>query len=224
MATYDYSTLVQRIKNNCEDGAVDDTFTAEIPYFIDAAERRLNKELDSYGFLVYTTLTASASNPFVAKPADLEAPKSMFYVSSDGTLEPMLLRTDEFLRDYWPDDSDTGTPIYYAHVDADNFLLAPTPVSTTGLLFTYHAAVTALASAGPTTNWYTEKAPLALFYAAMVEANLFQKNSQGAQAWETRYQVEKDRLMNRDRRNRQDDMEVPNSPQGADNPINRGAV
>lgn len=222
MAAYNYDTLVTRIKNNAEDGWVDDSFLAELPYFIDAAQRRLNKELDTYGFVVYTTITASAGDSFITKPSNLEVPKSLFYVSANGNREPMFLRTDEFIRDYWPIPTSTGVPKYYAHYGSDLFLIAPTPVSTTGLEFSYVASVTALATA-TSVNWYTNNAPLALFYGAMVEANLFQKNGPGAQVWETRYQLELDKLTNRDRRTRQDDMEVPNSPSGADQPVKKGS-
>lgn len=221
MVTYTYDNLITRIKNNAADGEVSDEFTQELPWFIDAAERRLVHDLDTYGFVVLTTLQCSSSVQLLAKPLDMEFPKSMYLVAN-GSATPIRLRTDEFCRDYWPVAASTGTPLWYAHLNKEYFLLAPTPTSTTDILFQYAARPDPLSSV-VSVNWLTAYAGDALFFACMVEASLFQKNREAAEAWNARYAVEKDRLLNRDRRNRMDDQELPASPAGADNPTQRGA-
>lgn len=222
MVTYTYDNLINRIKNNAADGEVSDEFTEELPWFIDSAERRLVHDLDTYGFVILTTLQCSASVQLLAKPSGMEFPKSLYILDAAGSTAPVQLKTDEFCRDYWPIAASVSVPRYYAHFDATYFMLAPTPVSTVDMLFQYAARPDPLSTA-TSVNWLTQYAGDALFFACMVEASLFQKNREAAEGWNTRYMLEKDKLLNRDRRNRQDDQGVPASPAGADNPLVRGS-
>jgi hypothetical protein len=41
----------------------------------------------------------------------------------------LFLRTDEYLRDYWPETTSVGVPKYYANRGYTQLYLAPTPNS-----------------------------------------------------------------------------------------------
>jgi hypothetical protein len=57
----------------------------------------------------------------------------------------------------------------------------------------------------------------------MIEASLFMKSFNTTQAWQQEYQGEIDRLRNRARRSRQDDMQLNTSPAGGPNTLIAGS-
>ena len=48
-------------------------------------------------------------------------------ITVGGARQPVLLRKYEYLREYWPSPTATGTPVFYADYDYTNWLIAPTP-------------------------------------------------------------------------------------------------
>ena len=102
------------------------TFVAEIPFFIKNAEERIFKTVDLDYFRKNVTGTATSGNKFLQKPSDYLATFSLSLVSSGSNV--FLLQKDvNFLQEYHPDPTVTGTPKYYAQFDLTNFILAPTP-------------------------------------------------------------------------------------------------
>jgi hypothetical protein len=207
-----YNSIIDATEN------ADAEFAARIPTFIDQTRMRLARDIDTYGLVVYTTVTATSY--LVSVPADALVLKAVTYVSA-GRYSQLIMRTDEFLREYWPDRTSVGTPKYYARWGFGNLLLAPAPTSAT-IEISYVQIPVSIGSVGTSTNWLTEYAPEALFYGCMHEACMFMKNYQAAGLWESKYQDAVAKLRNEARRTRQDDNLNNNSPAGGDNTLQGG--
>lgn len=210
-----YDQLVLDIIAASEDDG--DEFVAYIPTAVRLAQTRLFRDLDTYGFVVYNSATMSASNPFISKPSGTFIVKSLSYQTSDGAWHDLLLRTDEFIRDYWPIRTSVATTVqYYANWGYNTVITAPTaniqhPVEWSLIVLPSAVSVSAQ------TNWFTESADEALFYAAMVEQMIFAKNPAMKNEFEGRYQDAKALLRNEARRTRRDDQTPNNSSGSGDN-------
>jgi hypothetical protein len=189
-------------------------FLDAIPGMVDRAQNRICRDLDTYGFVVYTTVTAVSGSPFIDRPVSALATKHLYRLS--GTRRTaMTLRTDEFINEYWPDRTSVGVPKYYANWGFTQFLVAPAPSGDTFFELSMIATPVTLNST-TSTNWVTNYAPELLFFACMVEANFFMKNWGAAQMWDGRYEKSADRLRNEARKTRRDDQANPGSPAGGD--------
>lgn len=198
-----------------------DEFVAYIPVGLRLAQLRLFRDLDTYGFVIYTSTSMTAGSPFVTKPTGTFIVKSFTFFTSTGEQKDLLLRTDEFCRDYWPIRSSVGIPKYYAPWGYSQVYVAPTPASAWGNEWSLIVLPSAV-SVSAQTNWFTDFADEALFYALMVEMMNFAKNPTMKSAWEERYQDAKSLLRNEARRTRRDDQAPNNSPAGADNNLSAG--
>ena len=88
----------------------------------------------------------------------------------------MDFKDPSFLREYQNDDTITGQPRYYALFDNSNFIISPTPDLDYSVQLSYFyrpASITAGAENG--TTWLSTNAETTLFYASLVEANIFMK-------------------------------------------------
>ena len=212
-----YTHLYDYIRGATEN---DDTeFAAAIPTFIDQTRMRPARDIDTYGFVVYTT--AAVSTYLVSIPSDALVLKNVTNVSA-GRYSQLIMRTDEFLREYWPQRTSVGEPKYYARLGYNQILVAPAPSTSASLEISYVQIPTSIGSVGTSTNWLTEYAPEALFYGCMQEACMFMKNYQAAALWEGKYQDAVGKLRNEARRTRQDDNLNNNSPAGGDNTLQGG--
>jgi hypothetical protein len=213
MANYTY--LVNDIISACENTGTE--FESYIPNMVNRAEERLTKDLDDYGLVSYTSVAVSISNNKVTLPSGTRMVKN-FNLESNGTKINLLLRTDEFINDYWPVSASIGEPKYYARRNNTTVLIAPTPASTHNAEVVYVSRPVTLSSVAPT-NYFSDFCYDLLFNASMVEAMMFQKDMQMAGFFEQRYQQLLELQRNQARRNRRDDMQTPASPVGADNPL-----
>jgi|TARA_R100001132_G_scaffold3546_1_gene3046 hypothetical protein len=233
MAALTYSTLVTQIKNTMEDDSTE--FSDSVPDFIRRAELRLTREMDSHALTQYATSRFTEGEAFLALPSNNLIVKNVNYLTSlattsleDGrsvgpsTRISLLLRTKEYLEDYWPVRTSTGLPKYYTHFRNDQILMAPSPTSALDVELAYVVQPSAL-SVGNETNYYTTFCENALFYASMIEACYFNKNVTAVQIWDQQYQREIITLVNESRRNRRDDMSKPNSPAGGADTLIDGA-
>ena len=167
-----YSTLVQNIKDFMEDDGTE--FSNAIDTFIDFTELKLFRELKIPAFRRRATSTLSIGDPFITMPSDMVSLEGLHTINSNvRTL--LLLRSDEFMMEYWPNRTSTGTPKYYAYFDDDTLYVAPTPSAALGLEISYRRRLPALSSSN-TTNWLTDNASDALLYGSLVEAAAFNRN------------------------------------------------
>lgn len=184
MYSMTYSSLLEDVRRYLERG-----FTAEsdqivyeqLPRLITLAERRISRELKIEGFIraVVTPLTPGLST--YLKPDRWRDTVSM---TVDG--KAIFARSYEYLRSYWPDEAETGTPEFYADYDYQHWLLAPTPDTAATLEVMYYEQPRFLGEDFQT-NWLTEYAPDVLLYATLLEAAPFLKNDERIQTWQAMY-------------------------------------
>jgi len=218
-----YTTLISRIKDAAENDGQE--FDNAVPDFIDRAELRLTREIDSLGLTNFATSNFVQGDPFIQKPVVPTRSlivRNVNFTTSTGLRTQLLLRSKDYLNDYWRNRTSVGQPRYYANWGAEKLLIAPAPVSAYEVEMSYVAQPAALASATNEENYYTQYCANALFYASMVEALYWMKNPAAAQYWDQQYQREAVFLNNEARRARRDDMEIASNPAGGQDNIQQG--
>lgn len=170
--TYDSltSTVLQYLER--KDAAV----VNSIPTFITLAEFEIAQEIKTLGQLQVVESTMLTGNPVIAKPARWRKTVSM-NVSVDGKKQPVYLRKYEYLKNYWPNTSQTDVPLYYADTDWDHWYIAPTPDQDYSFEVLYYERIAPLSSENQT-NWITQNAPNAMLFGTLLQAMPFLKNDQ----------------------------------------------
>ena len=170
--TYDSltSTVLQYLER--KDTAVVDA----IPTFITLAEFEIAEQVKMLGQLQVAEFTAQAGQPVLQKPARWRKTVSM-NVLVNGKKQPVLLRKYEYLKNYWPDDTQTDVPLYYADTDWDHWYLAPTPALAYPMEVLFYERISPLSSVNQT-NWLTQNAPNAMLFGTLLQAMPFLKNDQ----------------------------------------------
>ena len=170
--TYDSltSTVLQYLER--KDTAVVDA----IPTFITLAEFEIAQEIKTLGQLQVANATMNEGNPVLAKPARWRKTVSMT-ITVDGKTRPIFLRKYEYLKNYWPDDTQTDVPEFYADTDWDHWYLAPTPDQDYVFNVLYYERIAPLSSTNQT-NWLTSNAPNAMLFGTLLQAMPFLKNDQ----------------------------------------------
>ena len=182
-AVMTYDSLTENIQSYLERT---DTATLEkIPLFIMLAEQVIAAEIKFLGNLTVAESNMTANNPIIAKPARWHKTVSM-NVTVDGQKYPVLLRKYEYLREYWPDQTQAAVPEYYCDYDYSNWLVAPTPDTAYDFEVLYYQRVQPLDSTNQT-NWFTEYAPQALLYGSLLQAMPFLKNDERMPMWQQQY-------------------------------------
>lgn len=192
----------------------DASFETVLPTIINAAELRIIRDLDPLGARGRRRTTVTAGVQTLGTPPDCLVMRGL-WVFVDINVDPansrrlQLLRRDEtFIRWYWPVDSQTGVPAYYAELENDEILLAPTPSEA----FTVELALTARPpQIGPdvANNVISVEYPDLLLYASMVWLAGYQRNfgsqaddPQMAVSWERQYQAALQAAVAQERRRR----------------------
>ena len=140
--SYTLTTLKSAIQDYAEN--TETTFVSNLRSFIRSAENRLFKMIDFEVFRRNSTSATTSSDRFLSVPTDFFSPFSLSITSSNNII--FLLEKDvNFVQEYNPNSSTTGTPKYYARFDVDNFILAPTPDSNYTCELHYYYKPTSLA-------------------------------------------------------------------------------
>ena len=171
--SFTLTTLKQSIQDWTENDET--TFVNELDFFIKNAEERIFKLVDLDYFRKNVTGTMTASNKFLQKPSDYLATYSLSYVNASNENVFLLQKDVNLIQEYTANPATTGSPIYYASFDVDNFIVAPTPDAdfTAELHYFYRPASLTTDDSGST--WISTNAPDALLYACLVEAYTFMK-------------------------------------------------
>ena len=170
--TYDNltSNVLQYLERN------DPAVVNQIPTFIMLAEFEIAEMMKSLGQQQVVQSTMQVGNPVIPKPSRWRKTVSM-NITVTGKLQSVLLRKYEYLRNYAPDSTATGTPLYYSDYDYDNWLVAPTPDQSYAFEVLYYERLVPLSSETQT-NWITRNAPNAMLYGTLLQAMPFLKNDQ----------------------------------------------
>ena len=171
-AVMTYDSLTLDITQYLE--RADPAVVEQIPQFIMLAEFEIAQQIKTLGQLNVVQAVMNPSNPVIAKPARWRETVSMS-VAVNGAYQPVYLRKYEYLKNYAPSVTVTGTPLYYADYDYQNWLVAPTPDQAYPFEVLYYERLAPLSSDNQT-NWLTQYAPNALLYGTLLQAMPFLKN------------------------------------------------
>ena len=187
-AGFTYGELTTAIQNYMDN--TETTFTNTIPTFIKQAEEKILKSVQLSVFRKNVTGTAASGNTYLATPTDFLSPFSLAVLDSSNNYSYLLLKHTSWMRDYTPNASTTGTPLFYGIFDQDTFILAPTPNSNFTFELHYFYRPASLVDAGSTgTTWLATNASNTLLYGSLVEASIFMKQDPNdLQYFETRFQ------------------------------------
>ncbi len=185
-----YAELVQKIRDYTE---VDSTVLSDtiINGFIENAEFRVLREVDSDSNRSFKTAQLVASQRYIDVPADCLVVRSAQIVDSDGVAsadnrEFLEYKDTNFMSEYNPTDA-TGVPKYYSYWDEDTLVFAPVPDAVYTIQINYVLKPAAL-TATNTTTYLSLNFPNGLLYACLVEAYGFLKGPQDLlQLYEQKY-------------------------------------
>jgi len=172
-----YTELVQKIRDYTEVDANVLTSTI-IDGFIENAEFKILREVDSDNNRRYATANLITSDRFISRPAGLLIVRSAQIVDSDGSSQPnnrdfLQFRDTSFMSEFNPTEA-TGVPKYYSLWDEQKIVVAPTPDATYTIQLNYILKDPGL-SATNTTTYLSQNFPNGLLYACLVEAYGFLK-------------------------------------------------
>lgn len=186
-----YTSLLDDLRNYLERGATlatDPSVYIQLPSLVGLAERRLARELKIQGTVTVVSSTMTQGQPVIAKPDRWRETVSILVGTGTGynTMKEIFPRAYEYTRLYWPDQTQTGTPRFYADYDYQHWLVVPTPSAPFPYELLYYELPPLLGD-DVQTNWFTEYAPNALLYASLLEAAPFLKNEEIIPIWQGFY-------------------------------------
>jgi hypothetical protein len=175
--TYDsLTTLVLQYLERSDPAVV-----AFIPTAITMAEFEIAQNIKTLGQLEVVDSTMSIGNAVIQKPARWRKTVSMTVTTPTGK-QPVFLRKLEYLNNYWPNVTATGTPLYYADYDFDNWFIAPTPDSAYAFEALCYTRLQPLDSSNQT-NWLTQNAPNAMLFGTLKQTAPFLKDDARLAVW-----------------------------------------
>lgn len=167
-----YAELVQAIRRYTD---VDSNVFSDsvIDTFITMAENRILRDIDLDYFKKESTGALTSGNKFLGAPSDILTHRYLM-VTVSGDQVFLDFRDTSFMKEYWPDGTDTGIPKYYSVWDQNTFYIAPTPGSNYPVEIGYIYRPAQLSTVNPTT-WISNNAPEALLYACLIQAYSYTK-------------------------------------------------
>ena len=186
MLTMNYSQLVTAIEEYTETSEA--TFVSQIPTFVQLAEERIYNTFDLPSLRINVTGTLTINNKYLSVPGDFLSVYSLAVIKTDGTYEYLLNKDVNFIRQAYPQPTDTDIPKYYAIFGPDSssptnltIILGPTPdlAYSAELHYFYYPESIVTAS----NSWIGDNFESALLYGALREAVIFQKGEQDMVAY-----------------------------------------
>jgi hypothetical protein len=186
-----YSALVTAIQTYTEN-QFPDTYladgtaissTQQINRFIEQAEQRIYNSVQFPSLRRNVTGFTTPSNKYLACPNDFLAVYSMAVISATGEYTYLLNKDVNFIREAYPQPSDTGSPKYYGlfgpsyYNSAElTFILGPTPDILYNVELHYFYYPESIVTAN--TSWLGDNFDTVLLYGCLVEAYTFMKGEQ----------------------------------------------
>lgn len=164
-----YTQLTANIQDICEQ-----TFTADqLAMFTQQAEQKIYTTVDLPAFRKNQTGTMTLNNKYLTMPTGMLYVYSLAVIDAGGDYYYLLNKDVNFIREAYPQPTDTGQPKHYAVFDQNTFILGPTPNANynSEIHFSYYPE--SIVTAG--TTWLGEEFDSALLNGALVEAIRFQK-------------------------------------------------
>ena len=171
-----YTQLVDAVSDYTEN-----TFTTtEMNTFIQQAEQRIYNSVQFPSLRKNVTGVMTTNNKYLQCPADFLAVYALAVINASGEYEYLLNKDVNFIRQAYPQPTDTGIPKYYALFGprSDNaaeltFILGPTPDAAYNSELHYFFYPESIVTA--TTTWLGDNFDTVLLYGTLVEAYTFMK-------------------------------------------------
>jgi hypothetical protein len=174
-----YTELSSAIQAYTENTEAD--FVANIPVFVTQAEQRIYNSVQFPSIRKNVTGSMTTSNKYLQCPTDFLAVYSLAVINASGEYEYLLNKDVNFIRQAYPQPTDTGIPKYYALFGprSDNaaeltFILGPTPDAAYSSELHYYFYPPSI-SVAPFTSWLGDNFDTVLLYASLVEAYTYMK-------------------------------------------------
>ena len=174
-----YTELSNAIQAYTENTEAD--FVANIPVFVEQAEQRIYNSVQFPSIRKNVTGITTVNNKYLECPGDFLAVYSIAIINASGEYEYLLNKDVNFIRQAYPQPTDTGIPRYYALFgprsnDAAEltFILGPTPDAAYGAELHYYFYPPSI-SVAPFTSWLGDNFDSVLLYGSLVEAYTYMK-------------------------------------------------
>ena len=174
-----YTELSNAIQAYTENTEAD--FVANIPVFVQQAEQRIYNNVQFPSIRKNVTGSMTTSNKYLQCPTDFLAVYSLAVINASGEYEYLLNKDVNFIRQAYPQPTDTGIPKYYALFGprSDNaaeltFILGPTPDASYSSELHYYFYPPSI-SVAPFTSWLGDNFDSVLLYGSLVEAYTYMK-------------------------------------------------
>ena len=184
-----YVTLFETIKGYVENdfpntawtdsagtGTVTLTSTEQINTFIQQAEQRIYNMVQLLDLRKNVTGNVTTGNKYLSVPSDWLANFSLAVVDASGDYKYLLNKDVNFIRESFPNPSDTGIPTHYSYFDENSYILGPTPDSNYVVELHYFYYPPSIVTAG--TSWIGDNFDSVLLYGSLLEAYTFMKGEQ----------------------------------------------
>ena len=182
-----YTQLSAAIQAYTENTEAD--FVAEIPVFVQQAEQRIYNTVQFPSIRKNVTGSTSANNKYLGCPDDFLAVYSMAVVDGTGAYEYLLNKDVNFIRQAYPQPTDTAIPKYYALFGSQTnapdelaFILGPTPDATYVVELHYYYYPESITVAADGRTWLGDNFDSVLLYGSLVEAYTYMKGEQDMMA------------------------------------------
>ena len=170
------SSAIQAYTENTETN-----FVAEIPVFVQQAEQRIYNSVQFPSIRKNVTGTTTINNKYLQCPTDFLAVYSLAIINASGEYEYLLNKDVNFIRQAYPQPTDTAIPKYYALFGprSDNaaeltFILGPTPDAAYSSELHYYFYPPSI-TVSPYTSWLGDNFDTVLLYGSLVEAYTYMK-------------------------------------------------
>ena len=178
-----YAALSAAIQAYTENTETD--FVANIPVFVTQSEQRIYNSVQFPSIRKNVTSTIAINTKYLDCPDDFLAVYSMAVIDASGNYEYLLNKDVNFIRQAYPQPTDTGTPKYYALFgptvltsviyDELSFIIGPTADASYGVELHYYYYPESITVAADGQTWLGDNFDTVLLYASLVEAYTYMK-------------------------------------------------
>jgi hypothetical protein len=180
-----YAELSAAIQAYTENTEAD--FVANIPVFVEQAEQRIYNSVQFPSIRKNVIGVTTTNNKYLECPSDFLAVYSMAVIDASGEYEYLLNKDVNFIRQAYPQPTDTAIPRYYALFGPQStnaaelsFILGPTPNAIYNVELHYYYYPQSIVTAG--TTWLGDNFDTVLLYGSLVEAYTYMKGEQDMMA------------------------------------------
>jgi hypothetical protein len=187
--TYDelYANIQAYLENTFPDTSLADgssvSTQTQINTFIEQAEQRIYNTVQFPSLRKNVTGATTVNNKYLSCPNDFLAAYSLAVIDASGVYEYLLNKDVNFIRQAYPQPTDTAIPKYYALFGPTvsgaavtnelSFIVGPTPNASYDVELHYYYYPESIVTAG--TTWLGDNFDSVLLYGSLVEAYTFLK-------------------------------------------------